>query len=345
MWHHLKYLFAFALPLGILISFSQEGWWFYHPVLFSFIIVPILDAVIPKDESNISNLNEGKLRKSYWFRILLYLIVPVHFYVLYQFATLEFNQLSSFEVVGAITAAGMSCGVLGINVGHELGHKNHGFDKFMAHLLLMSSLYMHFYIEHNYGHHNRVATKEDPATARKGEWLYAFWFRSIIGSYFSAWEIQLKLLNNKSFFSWKNNMLIYHIVQPLFVLSIAYFFGLSAMLYFLVVAVFGVLLLETVNYIEHYGLMRKKKGSSYERTTFEHSWNSDHVFGRIVLFDLSRHSDHHYKSTRPYQILRHHDKSPQLPGGYPAMMLLSMVPPLWFYVVDKRLNNNMKQTC
>ena len=339
MWHHLKYIFAFALPIGILLSFQHGGWWYYHPVLFSFGIVPIIDAVLPRDESNLSEKAEKNLKNAFWFRFLLYLIVPAHFFVLYQFFTIEFNQLTTFETVGAITAAGMSCGVLGINVGHELGHKNHWFDKLMAHLLLMSSLYMHFYIEHNYGHHNSVATKEDPATARKGEWLYAFWIRSIVNSYFSAWKIQMKLLKDKSFFSLDNNMLIYHIVQPLLLLGIWYLFGLKVLVYFVIVAVFGILLLETVNYIEHYGLTRKKKESGYERTTVEHSWNSDHIAGRLVLFDLSRHSDHHFKSVRPYQILRHYDESPQLPQGYPTMMLLSFFPPLWFSVVDKRIKD------
>jgi alkane 1-monooxygenase len=337
MWHHLKYLFAFVLPIGILISFQYGGWWYYHPILFSFVIVPIIDVIIPKDESNLSEKEEDILRHSFWFRLMLYLILPAQFFVLYQFLTLDFDQLSTFEIIGAISAVGLSCGVLGINVGHELGHKNHWFDKLIAHLLLMSSLYMHFYIEHNYGHHNRVATKEDPATARKGEWLYAFWLRSIFYSYFSAWQIQMKLLKNRSFFSIKNNMLFYHLIQPLLIVGIWYFFGILAAIYFIVVAIFGVLILETVNYIEHYGLMRKKKSNGYERTTFEHSWNSDHIVGRLVLFDLSRHSDHHYKSVRPYQILRHYDESPQLPASYPAMMLLSLFPFFWFKIVDKRL--------
>ncbi len=132
-------------------------------------------------------------------------------------------------------------------------------------------------------------------------------------------------------------MLIYHLVQPLLLVGVWYFFGVYSLFYFITAAVFGILLLETVNYIEHYGLMRKRKESGYERTTVEHSWNSDHVAGRLVLFDLSRHSDHHFKSVRPYQILRHHDDSPQLPAGYPAMMLLTFLPPLWFKVVDKRI--------
>lgn len=328
-----KYLFAFTLPILILFSFHLMGFWVWMPILFAFVLVPVLDAIVPADNSNVDEAEEVQLKNEWWFKFMLYLVVPVHFYVLYVFLD-QVMQVEASEAAGMIVSAGLSCGVLGINVGHELGHKNTPFDKLMAHLLLMSSLYMHFYIEHNYGHHKRVATPEDPATARKGEALYVFWIRSILNSYISAWNIQMQLLTQKSFWSSKNNMLIYHIVQPLLIVGVGWYFGWMLILYFLGAAVIGVLLLETVNYIEHYGLQRKKKGSAYERTTFEHSWNSNHIMGRLVLFELSRHSDHHFKSVRPYQILRHHDGSPQLPAGYPAMMLLSLIPPLWFRIVD-----------
>jgi alkane 1-monooxygenase len=117
-----------------------------------------------------------------------------------------------------------------------------------------------------------------------------------------------------------------------------YFFGGLVTIYFLAAALIGILLLETVNYIEHYGLQRKQIAEGkYERALPVHSWNSDHVIGRIMLFELSRHSDHHYLASRKYQVLRHHDNSPQMPTGYPGMIILSLLPPLWFYVMNKRI--------
>ncbi|MGM0478726.1 MAG: alkane 1-monooxygenase [Bacteroidota bacterium] len=338
MQRAIKYLFAFSLPAGVFHAFYIGGWYYFVPVIFSFVIVPLLDALIPLDATNLSPEEEERWKNSFVFLIPLYAVVPVQLLVLYTFLCLPFETMELAEKIGAISAAGMSCGVLGINVAHELGHKNRKTDKFLAHVLLGTSLYMHFYIEHNYGHHRRVATPEDPATARKGESLYFFWWRSVTQSYRSAWEIQMQLLKGMSFFSWKNNMLWYTIAQLLLLLGIYTGFGFWALIAFLCAAVMGILLLETVNYIEHYGLRRAKVRGGYERTTFEHSWNSDHVVGRAVLFDLSRHSDHHYKSTRPYQVLRHFDDSPQLPAGYPAMMVLAMFPPLWFAVMDRRLN-------
>jgi alkane 1-monooxygenase len=133
-------------------------------------------------------------------------------------------------------------------------------------------------------------------------------------------------------------MIQFHFIQLAFVALIFFVFGWLATLYFIVAAILGILLLETVNYIEHYGLMRKEiADGKYERAMPEHSWNSDHPIGRIMLFELSRHSDHHYLASRKYQTLRHHGNSPQMPTGYPGMMILSLFPPAWFLVMNKKV--------
>ena len=104
-------------------------------------------------------------------------------------------------------------------------------------------------------------------------------------------------------------------------------------------ALIGALLLETVNYIEHYGLTRQQTtNNQYDRVQPAHSWNSNHVLGRLLLFELSRHSDHHYMASRKYQILRNVDEAPQMPTGYPGMMLLSLFPTLWFNVMHAQMN-------
>lgn len=209
-------------------------------------------------------------------------------------------------------------------------------------MLLLTSLYMHFFIEHNKGHHKRVATPEDPSSARYGEWLYLFYFRTIIFSYSSAWTIANKEAKKKGHkaFSWHNEILQFHLIEMALVVLIFFVFGWLTTALFLAAAMHGILLLETVNYIEHYGLQRKKIAEGkYERAMPVHSWNSNHVIGRVMLFELSRHSDHHYLASRKYQVLRHHDNSPQMPTGYPGMMLLASVPPLWFWVMNKRIKS------
>jgi alkane 1-monooxygenase len=211
----------------------------------------------------------------------------------------------------------------------------------MAKALLATSLYMHFYIEHNKGHHKRVATPEDPSSARKNEIIYFFFFRTILFSYRSAWNIAIRDCKKRHYalFGIRNEMLQAHLLQALLLFTIGWFFGIFAMACFVIAACIGILLLETVNYIEHYGLSRKKTSNgNYERTMPEHSWNSNHPLGRIMLFELSRHSDHHFLASKKYQLLDHHEHAPQLPTGYPGSMLLALVPPLWMRVMNQKID-------
>tara|TARA_R110002072_G_scaffold22615_1_gene79388 strand:- start:219481 stop:220101 length:621 start_codon:yes stop_codon:yes gene_type:complete len=204
---------------------------------------------------------------------------------------------------------------------------------------------MHFYIEHNYGHHQNAATLQDPASARYNQSVYSFWFTSIFRQYFNAWIIQMDLLKrgNLSFFSFKNDMLWYIVLQSSYLFGVYYFFGNMGLIAAIGIGVSAAILLETINYIEHYGLSRSKtKSGRYERVAEIHSWNSNHVLGRVMLYELTRHSDHHYKSHKKYQLLDCHETSPQMPFGYPTSMVLSLVPPLWFSIMNKRIPESMR---
>lgn len=288
-----------------------------------------------------SAAEEELAKKDPTYDILLYGIVILQYVMLVRFLySMLSPELSLIDIAGRIWVMGLLCGVFGINVGHELGHRVNVFEQTLAKALLLTSLYMHFFTEHNKGHHKRVATPEDPSSARFGEMIYLFYFRTIIFSYLSAWHIANDELRKKGkpVFSLRNEMIQFHLIQVLFVAAIYWKFGTMVTLYYLAAALIGIVLLETVNYIEHYGLSRKATGDGkYERALPEHSWNSDHVIGRLMLFELSRHSDHHYLASRKYQVLRHHDNSPQMPTGYPGMMLLSLLPPLWFSVMNKKI--------
>nr|MBP7390234.1 fatty acid desaturase [Chitinophagales bacterium] len=157
----------------------------------------------------------------------------------------------------------------------------------------------------------------------------------------SAWHLEGEMLKkqNQSFWSLHNEMLIYQFIQGAMLLAIGVVWGWKVLLFYILAATMGFLLLETVNYIEHYGLRRKKvDGAYYEKVMPIHSWNSNHPIGRIMLFELTRHSDHHYMASRKYQILRHFDHSPQMPTGYPGMMVLSLFPPIWFSVMHREID-------
>ena len=341
-----KYLSPFLLYYGAVGSFLNSGLVVWLPLIYGFFIIPVIELFMKGDDTNLSAAEEELARHDRTYDVLLYLVVAFQYFALaiYLYA-ISFQPQPPTDLIGKTLVMGLLCGVMGINVGHELGHRVNKVEQLLAKSLLLTSLYMHFYIEHNKGHHKRVATNEDPSSARYGESLYAFFGRTILFSYLSAWKIagwDAEKKGRKKF-SLHNQMLQFQLVQLAFFIIIFYFFGwLTAGLY-CVAALVGILLLETVNYIEHYGLQRKMiTEGKYERATPQHSWNSNHVIGRVMLFELSRHSDHHFLASRKYQILRHHQNSPQMPTGYPGMMLLALIPPVWFSVMNTRLEKVLK---
>ena len=341
----LKYLAAFSIPLVATLSIYLKGYWSFSTPIYAFVVLPVLELILPVDSHNLDkNEVESKLKKNI-FDWLLYLNLPIVFGILiYGLLEATSENLLTYELVGLIVSVGIVLGVNGINVGHELGHRQFTNERFIGKALMLPSLYMHFYIEHNFGHHLHAATKEDPATARYNQSVYSFWFTSTIRQYFSAWKIQKMLLKNdkKSFLSFKNDMFWYLVIEALYLLIILKIFGAFGLLFAILSAIVGFTLLETVNYIEHYGLLRlKTKSGRYERVKEIHSWNSNHVVGRIVLYELTRHSDHHYKSSKKYQVLDCHEESPQMPFGYPTSMVISLIPPLWFKLMNKRVPREM----
>ncbi|WP_299521465.1 alkane 1-monooxygenase [Winogradskyella sp.] len=341
----LKYLAAFSIPVVAFFGLYFKSYWVWATPIFAFVCIPLLELIFPVDTKNLEAEEVGSKLKRKLFDWLLYLNLPIVFgLVFYALVLVANHPLETYEFIGLIFSVGIVLGVNGINVGHELGHRQTTNERFIGKALLLPSFYMHFYIEHNYGHHLHAATPEDPATARYNQSVYSFWFTSTIRQYFSAWRIQKKLLKNNrlSFFSIKNDMLWYTVFQTVYLVSIGLLFGTTALVFAFFAGVVGFILLETVNYIEHYGLLRlKTKSGRYERVKEMHSWNSNHVIGRIVLYELTRHSDHHYKSSKKYQILDCHDESPQMPFGYPTSMVLSMIPPLWFKIMNKRVPKAM----
>jgi len=342
----IKYLLPLVLYIGAIRSFHAHGIVVWFPLFLAWFLIPLVELFIKSDTKNMESAEEELAKADKTYDIILYLIVPLQFIALYFFMkNINDSSLTWYDITGRIMVMGLMCGVFGINVGHELGHRVNVFEQTLAKMLLLTSLYMHFFIEHNKGHHKRVATKEDPSSARYGEWVFTFYFRTIILSYLSAWKIANADVKkkNRAVFSFYNEMIQFHLIQIAFVAIIFFVFGWQVTLYFLAAALIGILLLETVNYIEHYGLQRKiLDDGKYERAMPVHSWNSDHVIGRLFLFELSRHSDHHYMASRKYQILRHHDNSPQMPTGYPGMMILSLMPPVWFWVMNKKIRKMQK---
>lgn len=314
-------------------------------VFFGF--VPALELLFSPDKENFSKEQEQIEKENKIYSGILYLTIPIQiFFLTYFFVVIQDLGLTTLDLIGRVSAMGLMCGVIGINVGHELGHRNNRLDEFWGELLLLTSLNTHFLPYHNGGHHYNVATPKDAATARRNEPLYLFWIRSHFTSYHQAWKIESRRLkeDKHSWFHLQNRMVIYTFLNIVLLGSIFFFFSSLGLICFIGAAVTGILLLETVNYIEHYGLLRKlNEHGRYEKVKRIHSWNSDHVVGKIMLFNLSRHSDHHYNGSKHYQLLKSLPESPQMPTGYPGMMLLSLFPPLWFGLMNKKIRRlNLK---
>jgi len=340
----LKYLMSYSIALMAFIGISLGGFYNYLAVVFTFIFIPILEIIVKKSNEEYTEEEKKNRLLDPFFDLLLYLNIPIVFGIFF-FSLDKLAYTSSVsDIIGIILSASIVMATNGINVGHELGHRKSIIARTCSKLLYLPCQYMHFYIEHNFGHHINVATPEDPATARYKQTLYSFWITSVVRTYVSAWEIQLKLLkvSKRNFFSIKNDMVFYTFFQITFLAFVYYNFGLYLTLLSILMSIISFLFLETINYVEHYGLLRKKEASGrYERVKPHHSWNSNHTIGRIVLYELTRHSDHHFKSSKKYQVLESLENCPHLPYGYPTSILLSLIPPIWFTIMNPLVRNHM----
>jgi alkane 1-monooxygenase len=313
--------------------------WFYGPVLV-FGIFPLLDLTIGMDARNPPDSVIKALEADRYYRWCTYAYLPV------QYAGLVFacwlwshGGLSTIDSIGLALTVAMVSGVA-INTAHELGHKRASSERWLSKVALAQSGYGHFFIEHNRGHHVRVATPEDPASSRLGESFYSFLPRTVAGSLRSAWELERVRLARleRSPLSVRNDILGAWAMTVVLFGALTAAFGWVVLPYLLLQAVVGFSLLEVVNYLEHYGLLRQKREDGrYERTRPEHSWNSNNTASNVLLYHLQRHSDHHANPIRRYQALRHVDDAPQLPTGYAGMILLAVIPPVWRRTMDRRV--------
>ena len=342
-----RHLWALGLAVPLL-PFGARGlvedtglavFWWLGPI-WILVLVPILDTVLGTDSSNPPEWAVPQLEADRYYRWLTYLYLPLQFAGLLWASRLAVHGgLSTGEQLGLALTVGTVAGV-GINTAHELGHKRDRLERRLSKLALAQTGYGHFYVEHNRGHHSRVSTPEDPASARLGESFWRFLPRTVLGSVRSAWGIAAAAQRRKGqrVLTLRNDVLNAWALSVVLFGGIVAWLGVAVIPFLVVQAVFGFALLEVVNYIEHYGLLRQRVANGrYERCRPTHSWNSNNLASNLVLYHLERHSDHHANPTRRYQSLRNFDDAPQLPSGYALMICLAVVPPLWRRVMDPRV--------
>ena len=330
-------------PVGAAWLALGHGWrvgWWMGPI-WILAVVPLADLLLGTDTANPPEWATKQLEEDRFYRWCTYLFLPL------QLAALGFScwvvasrpDLAWLDWLGFALTVGAVGGV-GINTSHELGHKKPKHERWLAKLALAQVAYGHFFVEHNRGHHTRVATAEDPASSRMGESFWAFLPRTVIGSVRSAWELERSRLARHGHGAWSkdNDVLTAWAMTAGLYAGLTLTFGPAILGFLAVQAVFGFSLLEVVNYLEHYGLLRQQDAQGHnERCTPQHSWNSNHIASNLLLYNLERHSDHHAWPSRRYQALRHFPEAPQLPTGYGGMLALALVPPLWRAVMDPRV--------
>lgn len=339
------WLLSMLFPLVPLISMglmtlSGMEWMLWTPLILLYALIPLLDYLFPNDSSNPPEQVVPQLEADAYYRILNHLTVPLHFLMVVAGAWFVANHELGWS---GLLAIGLTVGVIsgfGINTGHELGHKQNRLDKLAARLVLAVPFYGHFTLEHNAGHHAEVATPEDSASARFGESIYRFALREVPGGLRRALRLERARLQRRGhgFWTWRNEILQSYAISILLYASLVAVFGAIVIPFLLIQTAYAWWQLTSANYIEHYGLLRRKlPNGRYERCLPQHSWNANHIASNLVLFHLERHSDHHAYAARRYQSLRHYDDVPQLPSGYFGMFLLSYVPFLWRKVMDPKV--------
>jgi alkane 1-monooxygenase len=346
---------AVFLALGMIWAFNMLGWnavspvWWWIGPLLVYGLLPLLDLFFGPDGQNPPDEVMEALENDKYYRYCTYIYIPFQLASLviacYLWTADNLSWLGIDGGLGLISKIGLAISVgvmggVGINTAHEMGHKKDSLERWLSKVTLAQTFYGHFYIEHNRGHHVRVATPEDPASSKFGESFWRFLPRSVWGSLKSSWEIEKTRMERLGKPTWniRNDVLNAWLMSVVLFGVLTAVFGISILPFLVIQAVYGFSLLETVNYLEHYGLLRAKTASGrYERCAPAHSWNSDHIVTNIFLYHLQRHSDHHANPTRRYQTLRSMEGAPNLPSGYASMISLAYFPPIWRKVMDHRV--------
>lgn len=349
------YLLVFTIPISFLLSFySGNIYMMYSLPFMMFIVMPIIDPLFGVDNQNYDSEKEKQLKDESFYKVVLYAWAIVQtlmmLWIVYLFAS---REISVEYIIPMVINTMIMNGGVGIVVAHELGHKNNKLDKYLAKLLLIQVFYGHYTVKHNRGHHVHVGTPLDTATSRLNQSYYSFWKQSVLKGFSSAIAIEDEYLKTKKLKKTLFNHEVYYSVFFSFLFLIlttilVFVFNeqmiVSFIAFFIAQTFLSFSLLESVDYIEHYGIIRNlKEDHSYEKTNATHSWNANFILSNYFLFQLQRHSDHHLYATKNYQILKQYNESPQLPNGYPAMVLLTLLPPIWFRIMNKRLTTWKKE--
>lgn len=341
---YLVFLFAMALPyIAIYLGyeFAMVNLFTFLPVLTTFIILPIVDYLLGTDNVNPLPEEIFELENDYYYRVITLLCLPlIVLSVVFGAYFFTFGPLNWWGKIGWLLSIGTINGSIGIMAAHELIHKNVLYERIAGGLILVCLCFSSFKIEHIRSHHALVATEEDISSAKVNQSLYNFLRKSILGNFINAWSLEAYRLHKLHLptIHWHNELIRWYGLIILLIIFIYWLFGPLGLIFFVLQSLIAIFLSEATNYIEHYGLVRKKLASGYYEPISEmHSWSNNFLLSNLLLFQLQRHADHHLQAQRRFQILLHHEKSPLMPTSYAVMLLLALFPPLWFRIINPRV--------
>ncbi len=340
--HALPFAISLTFPPVVVLGAWLGGPWISAAAIYALLGIPLADLAMRQVSAALDPATRDAALV--WHRLLTCFWVPVQLLML--FAVIAYvgwsGHLTNSELMRLAISLGIVTGGIGITYAHELMHQQNRFERGLGEVLMCSTLYGHFCIEHVHGHHIHVGTPRDPVSAREGESFYRFFPRALIGSLVSAWDIVRRRLERRGRPVWRlANPFWRYGGQYAAFLGLSYALaGWTGVTLFAGQAFVAVTLLEIINYVEHYGLRRKLlENGRYERTQPHHSWNASHQVTNWLLINLQRHSDHHYHPSRRYPLLQDYaaGEAPQFPFGYPTMLMIALVPPLWFRLMNPRV--------
>ncbi|MCB0284636.1 MAG: alkane 1-monooxygenase [Calditrichaeota bacterium] len=345
-WIFLQYLF---IPAFIIVSSLIGGWWTFTVPVICFVIHPLVRILVQNSSSEDSHdLKEQQPHYSHIiYRCVGLLFVPILVAVTgWAVYIISYNRLSLEEFVGLVLSVGIMNGVIGFTLAHEFIHRKETAEKISGEILLLLNNYLHYKIEHINGHHVYACTYKDPHTALVNESFYHFLPRTVKSTFFNAWEIESKKLIRERHLPWSiHNRIVCSLFIQFLVLTVIFIlFGWLAILFLLLQSAVAIFLLHITNYLQHYGLLREKKmRDRYEKFDAHHAWASYEGKDNLNLFQLGNHADHHMHPGRSYEKLLPHTDSPQMPTGYSGMIILALIPPIWFRIMNKRISTFITQ--
>lgn len=272
------------------------------------------------------------------------LLAGLHFALLLYaiWALSRADGLGPVSWIATLLAFGLWFGQVSNSNAHELIHRT---DRRLFRLgmwVYISLLFGHHTSAHRLVHHRFVATGDDPNTAAAGEGFWTFAARAWPGAFRAGWEMeqQRRALRTSRASERMNPYTVYLSGAAACLALVLTLFGIGGLLVYVLLAGHAQLQLLLSDYVQHYGLERRKLPSGeLEPTGPQHSWDAPHAFSGLLMLNAARHADHHAHPARPWPELRLSPggRAPLLPYSLPVMATIALVPPLWHRVMDRRV--------